>query len=123
MTKATFEKRGGQTVTGDETHRDTPRTSGTSRGVVESDASWVYEIRMKGHLDCGWRDWFGGLTVELDDCGDTLLKGPVIDQAALYGVLRRIRDLGLPLISVRRMAPPETERKGPESQPSEDGVQ
>ena len=60
----------------------------------------VYQIRIKGHLGPRWTDWFGGLTLTLADNGDTLLTGPVADQAALHGLLRKVRDLGLPLISV-----------------------
>jgi hypothetical protein len=60
----------------------------------------IYQIRLKGHLGCQWTDWFGGLTVTLEDNGDTLLTGPVIDQAALHGLLRKVRDLGMPLVSV-----------------------
>ena len=59
-----------------------------------------YEIRIKGHLADRWADWFGGLTITLEDNGDTLLTGPVVDQAALFGLLRRVRDLGMPLLSV-----------------------
>ena len=59
----------------------------------------VYEIRIKGHLDRQWTDWFGGLTITLDENGDTLLTGPV-DQAALHGLLRKVRDLGMPLVSI-----------------------
>ncbi len=59
-----------------------------------------YEIRIKGHLDDGWADWFEGLTITLEDNGDTLLSGPVADQAALYGLLRKVRDLGARLLSV-----------------------
>jgi hypothetical protein len=62
--------------------------------------SMVYQIRIKGHLDRRWTDWFGGLTITLEDNGDTLLTGPVVDQAALHGLLRKVRDLGMPLISV-----------------------
>ena len=65
----------------------------------------VYQIRLKGHLDSQWTDWFGGLTVTLDDNGDTLLTGPVIDQAALHGLLRKVRDLGMPLVSVSPVEP------------------
>jgi hypothetical protein len=60
----------------------------------------VYQIRIKGHLDRRWTDWFGGLTITLEDNGDTLLTGPVADQAALHGLLREVRDLGMPLLLV-----------------------
>ena len=60
----------------------------------------VYQIRIKGHLGHQWTDWFGGLTITLDEDGDTLLSGPVVDQAALYGLLKKVRDLGMPLVSV-----------------------
>jgi len=59
----------------------------------------VYQIRVKGHLGSQWADWFGGMTITPTDNGDTLLTGPVVDQAALYGLLKRVRDLGVPLIS------------------------
>ena len=59
----------------------------------------VYQIRIKGHLDRRWTDWFGGLTITLEDNGDTLLTGPVADQAALHGLLSKVRDLGMPLLS------------------------
>jgi len=64
------------------------------------DESGLYEIRIKGHLDDRWSDWFGGLTITLEDNGDTLLTGLVIDQAALHGLLKKVRDLGMPLVSV-----------------------
>ena len=60
----------------------------------------LYEIRLKGHLGSQWTDWFEGLTITLEDNGDTLLTGPVVDQAALHGLLKKVRDLGMPLISV-----------------------
>jgi hypothetical protein len=60
----------------------------------------IYQIRLKGHLGHHWADWFDGLTITLEDNGDTLVAGPVIDQAALYGLLKHVRDVGLPLISV-----------------------
>ena len=65
----------------------------------------VYQIRIKGHLGRQWTDWFGGLTITLEDNGDTLLTGPVVDQAALHGLLRKVRDLGMPLLSVNRVEP------------------
>ena len=60
----------------------------------------LYQIRIKGHLSPQWTDWFECLTITLEDNGETLLTGPVVDQAALYGLLKKVRDLGLPLISV-----------------------
>jgi hypothetical protein len=63
----------------------------------------VYQIRIQGHLGAQWTDWFADLTITLDDNGETLLTGPVLDQAALYGLLRKVRDLGLPLVSVVRL--------------------
>lgn len=63
----------------------------------------VYQIRIKGHLSCQWTDWFGDLTITLEEDGNTLLTGPVVDQAALYGLLKKMRDLGMPLLSVNRV--------------------
>jgi hypothetical protein len=60
----------------------------------------VYQIRIKGHLGSQWTDWFEGLTITLEDNGDTLLTGTVVDQAALHGLLKKVRDLGMPLVSV-----------------------
>jgi hypothetical protein len=65
----------------------------------------VYEIRVKGHLDKRWADWFEGLTINLEENGETLLTGPVVDQAALHGLLRKVRDLALPLVSVIHVEP------------------
>ena len=65
----------------------------------------VYEIRIKGHLGAQWTDWFEGLTITLDAGGETLLTGPVADQAALHGLLKKVRNLGMPLVSVSRVNP------------------
>jgi hypothetical protein len=65
----------------------------------------VYEIRIRGHLADRWAHWFPGLTIGLTDNGDTLLTGPIVDQAALHGLLRKVRDLGMPLLSVNRVEP------------------
>ena len=64
-----------------------------------------YEIRLKGHLDARWAAWFDGLTLTHGSDGTTIISGPVADQAALHGLLQKIRDLGLPLISVNHIAP------------------
>ena len=64
----------------------------------------IYEFQVKGLLDKRWSEWFGGLTIRHQEDGTTVLVGPVVDQAALHGVMVRIRDLGLPLLSVKRAA-------------------
>ena len=65
----------------------------------------IYQIRIKGHLGQQWVDWFEGLTITLEDNANNLLTGPVVDQAALHGLLKKVRDLGLPLLSVNRVGP------------------
>jgi hypothetical protein len=67
-----------------------------------------YEIRIKGHLEKRWAAWFEDLTITLEDNGETLITGPVIDQAALHGLLKKVRDLGMPLISVNQVQIQET---------------
>ena len=64
------------------------------------DEGGSYEIRLKGRLDCRWADWFDGLTLTQESDGTTVLSGSVVDQAALHGLLGKVRDLGLPLIAV-----------------------
>ena len=71
--------------------------------VRNSDNRAVYHIRVKGILDEGWSDWFCGMTITPQTTGDTLLTGPVRDQAALHGLLAKVRDLGLVLLSVTRL--------------------
>ena len=70
-------------------------------------ANWrepgCYEIRLKGHLETRWTTWFDGLTLTLEAAGTTLIHGPVVDQAALHGLLRKVRDVGLPLVSLQRV--------------------
>ncbi|HJQ15204.1 MAG TPA: hypothetical protein VJ830_10700 [Anaerolineales bacterium] len=68
--------------------------------VIDSGESTVYQIRVKSHLGSDWTDWFEGLTITLEEDGDTLLTGPVLDQAALYRLLKKVRDLGILLVSV-----------------------
>ncbi len=63
----------------------------------------IYQIRIKGHLDDRWSDWFDGLTITRETDGNTLLTGPVVDQSALYGLLKKVHDLGLSLISVKKI--------------------
>ena len=79
--------------------------SETHASTEAHDEPELYEIRIKGHLENRWAHWFGGLTITLEDGGDTLLTGPVIDQAALYGLLKKVRDLGMPLVSVSPVEP------------------
>lgn len=69
------------------------------------DGSGLYEIRLKGHLDARWADRFEGLAITLEGDGNTLLTGQVIDQAALHGLLKKVRDLGMPLVSVNCVDP------------------
>jgi len=79
--------------------------SETHASTKDHHESGLYEIRVKGHLDDRWAAWFEGLTITLEEDGDTLLTGPVIDQAALHGLLRKVRDLGMPLVSVNPVGP------------------
>ena len=63
------------------------------------------QIRIQGHLGSEWTGWFEGLTITLDESGDTLLTGLVVDQAALHGLIRKVRDLGIPLLAINRIEP------------------
>jgi hypothetical protein len=69
----------------------------------------IYQIRVKGHLASRWTDWFGSLTITLEDNGETLLTGPVVDQAALHGLFKKVRDLGMPLLAVIRLQPDQAD--------------
>ena len=83
--------------------------SATHASIEDYHEPGLYEIRIKGHLDDKWADWFEGLTLTREDNGETLLIGPVVDQAALHGVLRKVRDLGMPLLSVSRVRPSQAD--------------
>ena len=71
----------------------------------EPDQPMVYQIRIKGHLSSLWLEWFEGLTITLEKDGNTLLMGTVVDQAALHGILKKVRDLGMPLLSIHSVMP------------------
>jgi len=71
----------------------------------------VYQIRVKSHLGAEWKDWFEGLTITLEQGGDMLLTGPIVDQAALHGLLKKVRDLGMPLVSVNPVEPGQADVK------------
>lgn len=81
------------------------RIGGSLMSEIDPVQPTIYQIRIKGHLGRHWTDWFEGLTITLEEEGDTLLTGPVVDQAALHGLLKKVRDLGMPLVSVNRVDP------------------
>lgn len=83
--------------------------SSTHSPEPETDPPMIYQIRIKGHLGQEWTDLLGGLTITLEENGDTLLAGSVVDQAALYGILRTVRDMGMPLLSVNAVGPQEAD--------------
>ncbi len=84
---------------------------GTFNPESDPDQPVVYQIRIKGHLGRQWTNWFEGLTITQEDNGETLLTGPVLDQAALHSLLRKVRDAGLPLVAVMQVEPKQTERR------------
>ncbi len=83
-----------------QTHEALQAGSAPCNSETTADHPVVYQIRLQGHLGSEWADWFGGLTITLEEDGDTLLTGPVCDQAALFGLLKKVRGLGWPLVSV-----------------------
>ncbi len=78
--------------------------------TTDTDQPSVYQIRIKGHLSPQWTDWFEGVSITLEDNGNTLLTGRVVDQAALHGLIKKVRDLGMPLLSVNRIEPGKPEQ-------------
>ena len=83
--------------------------SGKRNSQIDTSQPRVYQIRIEGHLGLLWTDWFEGLTLKLEDNGDTLLTGPVVDQAGLHGLLKKVRDLGMHLVSVHRVEYSQTD--------------
>jgi hypothetical protein len=79
----------------------------------------IYQIKIRGRLDSHWSDWFEGLTITPMADGNTLLTGPVTDDASLHGLLKKVRDLGLPLISVNRVEPSPRAGSGREAETNE----
>jgi hypothetical protein len=98
------------------------RTNRTATGAsaAEHTSTPQYEVRVKGHLGSRWAAWFDGLTLTTEDDGITVMRGPVIDQAALHGLLQTLRDVGIPLISLTQLPPdtPTTEGTAPEHEES-----
>jgi hypothetical protein len=80
-------------------------TNPDKQAQTMSESPIIYQIRIEGHLGSQWTDWFNGLTITLEEDGHTLITGPVTDQAALHGLLKKVRDLGLPLVSVNPVEP------------------
>lgn len=85
------------------THQNHSSDSNSLTHSIESTLPFVYELRVEGQLDSQWADWFDGMTIAPQENGDTVLSGAVIDQAALYGLLKKVRDLGMALVSVHRV--------------------
>ena len=92
----------------------------TTRRAGHEHEAGRYEIRLKGHLDPRWAAWFDGLTLTREGDGTTVIQGPVVDQAALHGLLQKVRDLGLPLVSVTRGRTDRRARTEPITAPGAD---
>jgi hypothetical protein len=85
--------------------------SGERKSERDPDRPKTFQIRIHGHLSQQWTDWFEGLVITLEEDGNTLLSGPVVDQSALHGILKKIRDLGMPLLSVNFVDPDPAKKK------------
>jgi hypothetical protein len=90
-------------------HKRDKDMANTRNPKIDPGEPMVYQIRIKGHLGREWTDWFEGLAITPEDNGETLLTGPLVDQAALHGLLKKVRDLGMPLLSVNRVPPNQVE--------------
>jgi hypothetical protein len=106
---------------GDRLHKEAGMAHDQHLPTTDSGESAVYQIRVKGQLGAQWGAWFDGMTITQTANGETLITGLVADQAALYGLLRKVRDLGLPLLSVSCREPGSID--GPASDPSDPGGQ
>lgn len=91
--------------------------SGTQAPTGSGPEAGRYEIRLRGHLEARWAAWFDGLTLRHESDGTTVMHGLIVDQAALHGVLQKVRDLGLPLVSVLHVAPDQPSRPDPAAIP------
>jgi len=98
------------------TENSTPATA-PGPPSVEHDPAPQYEIRVAGHLASRWSAWFDGLTVAINDDGTTVICGPVVDQAALHGLIQKLRDVGIPLVSLTQL--PSNERTEPPAHPTQ----
>lgn len=101
---------------------------GQAKGMADNDevhagppGPRIYQIRVESHLGAQWADWFDGLTITQEPTGETLLSGPVADQAVLYGLLRKVRDLGLSLVSVTRVEPEQADEATPQADEASKG--
>ena len=96
-----------------------PNTSPAGAAAAGHDSTEHYEIRLKGHLGQRWASWFDGFTLQTEPDGTTVISGPVVDQAALHGLLQRLRDVGIPLISLTQVPSDPPLTHGPHAHPTE----
>ena len=89
--------------------KETAVTGQTMSNNHQTNEAMIYQIRLQGHLGRQWTEWFEGMTITLEDNGDTLITGPIADQSALHGLLKKVRDLGMPLLSVTSVESDQTD--------------